>query len=142
MGLQERRYAAGLALVLIVLAAYVVTLAVRALGDSAPLTEVAWQGPMLLALAVGGTAYALTYGTMRWRARREPAADERDVRVERAATAAGGGITSLAVLASLLLLAFDASTFWVAQTLFLGSALGSVIESSTALAAYRGEVDA
>ena len=49
----------------------------------------------------------------------------------------GAGITGLAVLAALIMLALDAPTFWTANVLFVGSFLGSLASGGVTLAAYK-----
>jgi hypothetical protein len=137
MTFTERYTSAGLAIGLVTFIAYWAVVIFRAATDDLPLVEVAWQGPMLLALAVGGGLYAVTFLTLWLRVRREPHTDVRDQEIERYAQTAGGGITGLAVLAALIMLALEAPTFWTATVLFTGSFLGSLASGGVTLAAYR-----
>lgn len=137
MGFEQAHKALGLVAALAVTAAYLVVVAVRAASDEQPLTAVAWQGPMLAALATGGLIYAGAYAAGRWRLRGRLLSDERDAEIERRAEQVGSGLTSLAVLAVLIMLTLDVHPFWVAHVLLLGSFLGSVVGTGAALAAYR-----
>jgi len=139
MSFEERNQAIGLGLGIAAFVAYWVVIAVRAAGDDLPFTQVAWQGPMLAALVVGGAIYGAIYGTMRWRARGTRVADERDTHIALLSETAGGQLTGLAVLVTLILMALDADPFWSAHVLFVGSFLGSVSSASVSLAAYRGD---
>lgn len=117
--------------------AYWIIVLSRAATDEAPFTDVAWQGPLLLTVAIGGGVYGLSYGVARWRARGDLVTDARDVDIQRTALATGSGLTSLAVLVALILLGLDVGAFWVAHVLFVGSYVGSLVESATSIAAYR-----
>lgn len=137
MTLTERTTVIGTVLMLVVFVGYWTIVIARAVTDGLPLTDVAWQGPLLLSLVVGGGIYAITYGVLAWRERGVRSSDERDVQILRYSEATGAGLTGLAVLASLIMLALEVDTFWVAQTLFVGSFLGSLVSSATTIAAYR-----
>ncbi|WP_296665667.1 hypothetical protein [Demequina sp.] len=141
MGFGERNQAIGLVLGLAAFVAYWAIVIVRAATDGLPFAEVAWQGPMLWSVGLGGGLYAVVYGTMRWRARGSRVTDERDAEIERHAEAVGAGLTGLAVLATLIMLALDVDTFWAAHVLFVGAFLGSMAGSAASLAAYREGVD-
>jgi len=137
MTFTEKYTSAGLVIGLIGFVSYWAVVVFRALTDDLPLTEVAWQGPMLVVLIGGGALYALTFLALWLRARREPYTDARDHEIERYAQTAGGGITGLAVLAALIMLALGAPTFWTANVLFVGSFLGSLAGAGVTMAAYR-----
>ncbi|MDN4474159.1 hypothetical protein [Demequina zhanjiangensis] len=137
MTFEHKQTSIGLALGLLSFAAYWVVVLIRAGTDGLPFTEVAWQGPLLVAVIAGGVAYAATFGVLRWRARGEVVTDARDREIAMHAELAGAGPTGLAVLATMILLALDADTFWAAHVLFVGTFLGTVITASVALAAYR-----
>jgi hypothetical protein len=140
MSFEGRHRAIGLGLGIAAFVAYWVVIAVRAAGDDLPFTEVAWQGPMLVALVVGGAIYGAIYGTMRWRARGTRVADERDTQIALMSETAGGQLTGLAVLVTLIMMALDADPFWSAHVLFVGSFLGSVSSAVVSLSAYRGDL--
>jgi hypothetical protein len=137
MTFTEKYTSAGLAIGVVTFVAYWAVVVFRALTDDLPLVDVAWQGPMLLALAIGGGLYAIIFLSLWLRVRREPHTDTRDQEIERYAQTAGAGISGLAVLATLILLALDASTFWAANVLFVGGFLGSLASGGMTLTAYR-----
>lgn len=137
MSFEERNQGIGLALGLAAFLGYWAVIVARAAGDGLPFTQVAWQGPMLVVVVVGAVAYAVIYGTMRWRARGTRVADERDTEIALHAETAGAQFTGLAVLAALILMALDTDLFWSAHVLFVGSYLGSVASAAVSLAAYR-----
>ncbi|MFN8077297.1 MAG: hypothetical protein U0Q15_18005 [Kineosporiaceae bacterium] len=137
MGFEQAQKAWGLALAVVVTAVYLVVVAARAVTDGLPLAEVAWQGPMLCTVVAGGVLYGVARAVAGWRLRGRILVDERDVAIGRRAEEVGSGLTGLAVLVVLVMLALDAEPFWVAHVLFLGSFLGSVAGTGAALAAYR-----
>jgi len=137
MSFSERNTAIGLVLGLVGFIAYWVVVISRAASDELPFTQVAWQGPMLVVLIVGGSAYALVWLTGWVRHRRERLFDERDHEIQRYAETAGAGSTGAAVLAALIMLALDVDTFWVAHVLFTLAYLGSLSSAGVTLAAYR-----
>jgi len=124
------------------LGAYWVTILIRAAGDGLPFAEVAWQGPLLLVLALGCTFYVATWAVLNVRARGEQASDLRDAHIRRYSDAAGAGLTSLTVAAALVMLALNVAPFWVASVLLTGAVSGAIIAGSAALAAYREGIPA
>jgi len=137
MTFTERYTSAGLIIGIVAFVTYWTVVIFRAVTDDLPLVDVAWQGPMLWALIIGGGLYAIMFFALWLRVRREPHTDTRDQEIERYAQTAGGGITGLAVLAALIMLALGAETFWTANVLFVGSFLGSLASGGVTLAAYR-----
>lgn len=137
MTFTERYTWAGLILSIATFAAYWIVVVIRAASDVLPFAEVAWQGPMLWALILGGGLYALAMLVLWIRVRGEARTDARDHEIERYAATAGNGITGVAVLATLAMLPLAAPLFWTATVLFTGSFLGSVVCTGVTLAAYR-----
>ena len=137
MTFTERYTWAGLALSVVTFVTYWTIVLTRALTDDRPLVEVAWQGPMLWCLLLGGGLYGAVMLLLWLRVRGEAHTDERDHEIERHASRTGGGITGLAVLAGLIMLALDAPQFWTATVLFVGSFLGSLASIGVSLATYR-----
>ncbi|WP_062077132.1 hypothetical protein [Demequina globuliformis] len=138
MSFEERQTAAGLAVGIVAVTAYVAIIAARSLTDDVALSEVAWQGPLLACVGVGAAVYALIYVSMRLRQRGETLVDERDERIRSIGEEAGASLTGIAVLAALIMLALDVDTFWVANVLLVLSFAGAVLQSATVLGAYRG----
>jgi hypothetical protein len=133
--------AMGLVIGIVAFLTYWTVIIWRAATDELPFTEVAWEGPMLVVLIVGGAIYAAVWGIGWARHRREKLTDERDDEIQRYAETAGGGLTGLGVLAALIMLALGADTFWVANVLFTVSFLGSLASAGVTLAAYRDGVE-
>ena len=79
----ERTTILGTALGLITVIGYWAVVIFRAATDDLPLADVAWEGPMLAALVVGGGLYAITYGAIAWRARGTLSTDARDHEIQR-----------------------------------------------------------
>lgn len=137
MEFEFRQLVVGVGAGLAAFAAYWIIVLTRAATDDVSFTEVAWQGPLLLVVGIGGSIYGVSYGVARWRARGSLVIDARDRDIQRTALATGSGLTSLAMLVALILLGLEVETFWVAHVLFVGGFLGSLAESGTAIAAYR-----
>lgn len=128
---------AGFAIGIVTFLAYWTVVVVRAVTDGLPLVDVGWQGPMLWSLVLGGGLYAVVMLVLWLRVRGEAHTDARDHEIERYAETTGAGITGIVVLATLVLLALDAPTFWTATVLFVGAFLGSLVNMGVTLAAYR-----
>ncbi|WP_062210014.1 hypothetical protein [Demequina oxidasica] len=137
MSFEHRQQVIGLILGSLLFIAYWAVIVVRAASDDFPFAQVDWQGPMLWALIIGGATFAVTYGVSRFRARGTPISDERDTVILMHGEAAGSGIVGMTVLATLIMLALDADTFWVANVLFVGTFLGSLATSGVTIAGYR-----
>lgn len=137
MEFELRHQLVGAATALVAFVAYWAIIIVRASTDGLPFTHVAWRGPLLLVLGLGGALYGIGYGVARWRVRGRTVLDARDAEIQRVAESTGAGLTSLAVLVALLMFGFHAPAFWVAHVLFVGSFLGALAQSGTAIAAYR-----
>ena len=137
MTFTERYTAVGLVISVVTFLTYWALVGYRAVTDDLPLVDVAWQGPLLWSLIIGGSLYALVFLALWLRVRREQHTDARDQEISRYAETAGAGLTGLAVLAGLIMLALDAPTFWTANVLFVGSFLGSLASAGVTLAAYR-----
>jgi hypothetical protein len=137
MTLNERTTIIGAVAGLIAFVTYLAVLITRAATDGLPLTEVAWHGPLLLTLLVGGGAYAVMYGVLAWRVRGQRTSDVRDREIMLYAETAGSSLTGLVVLAVLIMFGFKVDTFWIVHVLFVGSYLASVISASVTIAGYR-----
>lgn len=137
MTFTERYTWAGLVISIVTFAAYWTVVIVRAVTDGLPLVDVGWQGPMLWSLVLGGGLYGVVMLVLWLGVRGEAHTDARDHEIERHAESTGAGITGLAVLATLVLLALDAPTFWTATVLFVGAFLGALASTGVTLVAYR-----
>lgn len=136
MEFEYRHQLLGLVSSLALFVTYWIIVIARAITDDLSFTKVAWQGPLLLIVGVGGALYAIIYGAARWRVRGKIVTDERDAEITRRADAAGAGLTSLAALIAMIMLALDADTFWVVHVIFVGSFLGTVASAGMTVAAY------
>ena len=126
----------GIALSLLSMLAYVAIVLTRVFTDDVSITKVAWQGPMLLVVAIGGGLYGLGYGIARLR-HRGPVEDARDKEIERYGESINGGLAGLTIFVSIILLGLDVDAFWVAHNLFLGSWFASFVSTAGRVAAYR-----
>lgn len=137
MEFSQRHTLVGTALSVATVVTYLAIVLVRAVTDDVPLARVAWQAPMLWCVSVGGAIYAVAYAVMRAHHRGEPVADERTESIDTQAEFTASGLTSLGVLAALVMMALDVDTFWVAHTLLLVTWLGSLAGAGVAIGAYR-----
>lgn len=142
MEFSQRHTLVGTAISLVAVLTYIAIVITRALTDSAPLAEVAWQAPMLWCVGIGATLYVVAYAALRIQHRGQRVADERTTHIEKQAEFAASGLTGLGVLAALVMLALNADTFWVAHALLLVPWLGSLLGAGTALTAYREGIHA
>ena len=126
----------GLALSVVTMLAYLTIVLTRVFTDDVSVTKVAWQGPMLLVVAIGGGLYSLGYGIARLR-QRGNVEDARDKEIERYGESINGGLVGLTVFVSIILLALNVEPFWVAHNLFLGSWFASFASTGSRVAAYR-----
>lgn len=126
----------GLALSVVTMVAYLAIVLTRIFTDDVSVTEVAWQGPMLLIVAIGGVLFTGGYGIARLR-HPGPVEDARDKEIERYGEAINGGLVGLTVFVSIILLALNVDSFWVAHNLFLGSWFASFAGTAGRVAAYR-----
>ncbi len=140
MSFGERNVTLGLALSVLLFTLYWAIILTRATGDSAPFTDVAWQGPLLLIIIIGGGVYAVVFAVARWRVRATRSTDERDIEILSRAESEGSVLTALAVLATLTMLALEVDTFWIAHVLFVGSFFGGIVSSAIALKGYRAGI--
>lgn len=133
----ERTVALGTRLGVVVFIAYWIIVGYRAATDGLPLSDVAWEGPLLLCLGIGGTLYVVVFLAARYAGRGETGTDQRDRDIARLGGARDAELTGLTVLITLILLALKVDTFWAANVLFTGSYLGSLASGHAQLAAYR-----
>ena len=95
---------AGLALSVLSMLAYLAIVLTRVFTDDVSVTKVAWQGPMLLVVAIGGALYGIGYGVARLR-HRGPIEDVRDKEIQRYGESINGGLVGLTAAVSIVLLA-------------------------------------
>jgi len=131
----------GIALSLATMLAYLAIVLTRVFTDDVSVTKVAWQGPMLLVLIIGGSLYGIGYGVARLR-HRGAVEDARDKEIERYGESINGGLAGLTVAVSIVLLALNVEPFWVAHNLLFGSWFASFVSTAGRVAAYREGIPA
>jgi hypothetical protein len=132
---------AGMALGLMAILAYLAIVLTRVFTDDVSVTKVAWQGPMLLVVAIGGGVYGIGYGIARL-VHKGRVEDARDKEIERYGESLNGDLVGLAVLVSIVLLGLNVEPFWVAHNLFFGSWWASFVSGASRAAAYREGIPA
>ncbi|MEV8023773.1 hypothetical protein [Microbacterium sp. NPDC080220] len=140
MAREERAAWVGLVVSLIAIAVYAAVVAGRA--ASTPLPEVDWLGPMLWTI-IGGIVVSIVV-TIIWGVvaeggslRGENAADERDRAITQMGDRVGVAFLVIGGVVGIALCAIDAAPFWIANTLYAGLALSSVVGGIARVVAYR-----
>lgn len=140
MAREERAAWVGLVVSLIAIAVYAAVVAGRA--ASTPLLEVDWLGPMLWTI-IGGIVVSIVV-TIIWglvaeggSLRGENAADERDRAITQMGDRVGVAFLVIGGVVGIALCAIDAAPFWIANTLYAGFALSSVVGGIARVVAYR-----
>lgn len=140
MAREERAAWVGLVVSLIAIAVYAAVVAGRV--ASTPLPEVDWLGPMLWTI-IGGIVVSIVV-TIIWGVvaeggsfRGENAADERDRAITQMGDRVGVAFLVIGGVVGIGLCAIDAAPFWIANTLYAGFALSSVVGGIARVVAYR-----
>lgn len=140
MAREERAAWVGLVVSLIAIAVYAAVVTARA--ASAPLTDVDWLGPMLWTI-IGGIVVSI-FVTIIWGVvaeggslRGENAADERDRAISQMGDRVGVAFLVIGGVVGIVLCAVDAIPFLIANTLYAGFALSSVVGGIARVVAYR-----
>ena len=140
MVFEERNAWAGLVLGVIAVSVYVVLVLVQA--DGGPLDEVDWVPLMLW--TIGGGIIATIIATIGWgllAGLRDPdgvgRSDQRDRDIARMSSRVGQAFLVIAGLGVIVLCAFEADWFWIANAMFFGFALSSIVGSIASVVAYR-----
>lgn len=140
MANEERRVWVGLIVSLLSVAVYI-GLVLGAAGDG-PLADVDWV-PFMVWTIVGGLVVSIVVSIL-WRmiaARRDPddvaAPDQRDRDIAHMSTRVGQAFLVIAGLGVLVLCAVEADWFWIANTMYAGLALSSIIGCVASVIAYR-----
>ena len=131
---------AGLIVTVITITVYVVVI-LQLAGDD-PLVEVQWW-PVMLWTIVGGIVATILLSVL-WgilAGMRDPdgvgTADVRDRDIARMGDRVGQAFMVIAGLGVIVLCAFEADWFWIAQTMFFGFALSAFIGGVAQVIAYR-----
>lgn len=140
MGYSERYTWAGLVTAAISIAVYL-AMVVPQLG-SMPVAEVSWAIPMLWTI-VGGVVGVVVITTVWATIERVRHPDNRlteDIRdrdIARLGSRVGQVFLAIDVIAAVVLCALEIEQFWIAQALYAGAALSSVVNCVVRAVAYR-----
>jgi hypothetical protein len=114
----------------------------------APVTEIAYQKPMLIAIGVAivltivgailtgigsGISAELTGGSAADIGR----TDERDANIGRRGELVGYYVSSVGIVGALVLTMLESPYFWIANAIYLAFVIGSLSSSTVKLVAYR-----
>lgn len=136
MSFQERTAWAGLVLTIVAVGTYVVV--VLRLADGGPVSEVAYQGPLLwtLGLAIAATIVVTIAISMIWHGGRTEE-DVRDKEIGRFARDISTAFMVIGGVTGMALAMLEADWFWIANAIYLSFALSAILESIAKIAAYR-----
>ena len=136
MAHEEKSTWLNLAIATAVFVAYLRTILARA--QFAPLVEVAYVGPMLWSIGIGvvGAIAAAILLAVAWPKEAEKT-DQRDREVGRFGEFGGRAFIVVGAVTALVLAMAEARHFWIAQALFLGFYLSSLLEGAAKIVAYR-----
>ena len=137
---EERNIWASLIVSVIGVGVYVVLVLLQAGGG--PLTEVDWVPLMLW--TIGGSIVAAIVVSIVWgmlAGLGDPdgvgKSDQRDRDIAHMSTRVGQAFLVIAGLGVIVLCAFEADWFWIANTMFFGFALSSIVGGVASVIAYR-----
>jgi MFS family permease len=137
---EERNIWAGLIVSVIGMIVYVVIVLQQAAGG--PLTDVDWV-PIMLWI-IGGSIVVAILVSIVWgilAGMRDPdgvgRSDQRDRDIAHMSTRVGQAFLVIAGLGVIILCAFEADWFWIANTMFFGFALSSIVGGIASVIAYR-----
>lgn len=137
---EERNIWAGLIVSVIAMIVYVVIVLQQAAGG--PLTDVDWV-PIMLWI-IGGSIVVAILVSIVWgilAGMRDPdgvgRSDQRDRDIAHMSTRVGQAFLVIAGLGVIILCAFEADWFWIANTMFFGFALSSIVGGIASVIAYR-----
>jgi hypothetical protein len=137
---EERNIWAGLIVSVIAMIVYVVIVLQQAAGG--PLTDVDWV-PIMLWI-IGGSIVVAILVSIVWgilAGMRDPdgvgKSDQRDRDIAHMSTRVGQAFLVIAGLGVIILCAFEADWFWIANTMFFGFALSSIVGGIASVIAYR-----
>lgn len=137
---EERNVWVTLIVSVLTMAVYVIVVLQQAGGG--PLTEVDWVPIMLW--TIGGSIGISIVVSILWgmvAGMRDPdgvgKSDQRDRDIAHMSTRVGQAFLVIAGLGVLVLCAFEADWFWIANTMFFGFAVSTVVGSIASVIAYR-----
>lgn len=137
---EERNVWASLLVSVVGIVVYIV-LVLRA-ADGGPLADVDWA-PLMFWTTLGGIVVAIVVSVV-WgilAGMRDPegvgTSDQRDRDISRFGSRIGQAFLVIAGLGVLVLCAVEADWFWIANTMFFGFALSSIVGGIASVTAYR-----
>ncbi|TRW46697.1 hypothetical protein [Georgenia yuyongxinii] len=137
---EERNMWSGLVVSVIGVIVYVVVVLQQAAGG--PVTAVDWRPVMLW--TIGASIVTAIVVNIVWgiiAGSRDPdgvrTSDERDRAISRMGSRVGQAFLVIAGLGVILLCAFQAHWFWIANTMFFGFALSAIVGGIASVIAYR-----
>lgn len=137
---EERNVWVTLIVSVVAMAAYVIVVLQQAGGG--PLTDVDWVPIMLW--TIGGSIGITIVISILWgifAGMRDPdgvgASDQRDRDIAHMSTRVGQAFLVIAGLGVLVLCGFEADWFWIANTMFFGFAVSTIVGSIASVIAYR-----
>ncbi|WP_375385209.1 hypothetical protein [uncultured Microbacterium sp.] len=137
---EERNVWTGLVVTVIAMTAYVI-IVLQAAGGR-PLTEVVWWPIMLWTIGlsiVASIVISILWGI--FAGMRDPdgvgKSDQRDRDIARMGGRVGQAFLVIAGLGVMVLCAFEADWFWIANTMFFGFALSAFVGGIASVIAYR-----
>lgn len=106
-----------------------------------PVADIDWVPPMLVAIVAFVVANILgNIAAAALNPREAEIEDERDREIDRHGEQIGNWVIAAGGIAALVLAMAMAHQFWIANAIFLGGILGSIVSSAVKIAAYRGTV--
>ncbi|MBW9119733.1 hypothetical protein JNB63_06480 [Microbacterium trichothecenolyticum] len=140
MAYEERNVWASLIVSVLGMIAYVVIVLQQAAGG--PLTDVDWVPIMLWIIGagiVGAIVVSIVWGIVAGMFDPDGVgrSDQRDRDIAQLSTRVGQAFLVIAGLGVIILCAFEADWFWIANTMFFGFALSSIVGGIASVIAYR-----
>ena len=140
MAYEERNVWASLIVSVRGMIAYVVIVLQQAAGG--PLTDVDWVPIMLWIIGagiVGAIVVSIVWGIVAGMFDPDGVgrSDQRDRDIAQLSTRVGQAFLVIAGLGVIILCAFEADWFWIANTMFFGFALSSIVGGIASVIAYR-----
>jgi len=136
MSSEERNVWVFLVVAVVFYTAYVVVVLSRA--QDAPLTEVAYVGPLLW--SIGGAIVVAIVGSIAVgliNRREGHESDRRDKEINRLGEYTGQSFVVIGALAAMLLALAEVDWFWIANVIYLCFVLSAILGAATKLMAYR-----
>ena len=121
---------------IVVYLTYLIVIFLRA-GDG-PLADVPYVWPMVWSIAGFISVHILAHIILRIISPKEAELkDERDDKIERYGEMAGNAFNSMGMMVALILIMNEAPYFWIANTLFLGCMVSTLVGAAAKVYAYQ-----